>query len=224
MFGLYASYDAQLQGRNAQRRKIANNTYLERRGDDIAVRLHSTDVVTVSRDDTVTLDSGGWLTVTTKERMNRFGPVYVYSDKGIWYVSRVHAGTYETLGRYFDGIRISDTNEIMNPLPTDAVERADRERKATEKAIRAYAKRCATEMPMPDDGDCWICLFGGGTDCLASHVDENYVHGSLIIRALADKGYRDPMLILHMRMSDAIGRAVRSYLSRELIKDRAVMR
>jgi len=225
MFGLYADYDARLQGRNATRRKIANNTYLERREDgSIVVRLHATDVVTVYRDDTCMLNTGGWLTVTTKDRMNTYGPVSVHSVKGIWYVARWHAGRYETLGRYFDGIRISDTNVILNPLATDVVERADRERKATERAIRAYAKRCGDEMPMPSGGDCWLCMVFGSTDCLAEHLREDYVHGAVIVRALADAGYPQPMVILQMGSADMVARAVRRYLSKNLLTDRSVMR
>lgn len=54
------------------------------------VRYHSTDVVTV-RGNEITLDSGGWMTVTTKRRMNQaartFGlPFSVYQRRGEWFV------------------------------------------------------------------------------------------------------------------------------------------
>jgi hypothetical protein len=79
----YQEADEQLTGRCHKRRKIANNTWLERRStnfdsdiedpdDEIAVRLHNTDVVTFRRDGAITLNTGGWFTVTTKERINRF--------------------------------------------------------------------------------------------------------------------------------------------------------
>lgn len=71
----YHDADSHLQGRCRERRRLQNNTYLERRpGDDIAVRLHSTDVLTFSPDGTITLDTGGWNTVTTKDRMNTYLP------------------------------------------------------------------------------------------------------------------------------------------------------
>lgn len=65
------------------RRKIANNTYLERLVDNsIAVRLHATDVVVIFPDDVVVLNSGGWRTKTTKDRLNRFaGPFTVVSER-----------------------------------------------------------------------------------------------------------------------------------------------
>jgi hypothetical protein len=54
------------------------------------VRYHNTDVVKFSRHD-VWLDSGGWMTVTTKTRMNQaarqFGlPYTVYQRNFKWYV------------------------------------------------------------------------------------------------------------------------------------------
>lgn len=58
---------------------LANNTRLYQRGSDYAVRYHYTDVVTVHPDGTYTLNTGGWETVTTKQRLNQFGPAHVYS-------------------------------------------------------------------------------------------------------------------------------------------------
>jgi hypothetical protein len=61
-------------GRDKSERTIANNTKLVRRGNDIAVRLHRTDVVTFHRDGTVTFNTGGWNTVTTRDRLNTYAP------------------------------------------------------------------------------------------------------------------------------------------------------
>lgn len=80
-------------------KKLANNTYLVRVNDDtLAVRLHDTNVVTVYRDGTFMLDSGGWRTVTTKDRINGYSPASVGSRSGVWYVGGV---------LYHDGIKIS---------------------------------------------------------------------------------------------------------------------
>ena len=63
-----------------KRRKLANNTYLyERMGTDYAIRLHSTDIITLHADGTYTLNTGGWDTVTTKARLNDLGPARIYS-------------------------------------------------------------------------------------------------------------------------------------------------
>ncbi len=69
--------------------KIGHNTYLERMlSDDIGIRLHATTIVAFLAEGGVILNSGGWQTVTTKERMNRYLPagVSVVRNKKAWYV------------------------------------------------------------------------------------------------------------------------------------------
>jgi hypothetical protein len=91
-------------------RKVGNNTYLERLDDEtIGLRLHSTYVVKFHANGHVTLDSGGWQTVTTKERMNWVDGIRVYSDKHVWYVRRIFGETFaegET-STYVDGMVLS---------------------------------------------------------------------------------------------------------------------
>ena len=57
----------------------------------LRVTYHATAVVTVAADGTVTLNSGGWRTATTKARMNQAANQLglgfsVYQEKGDWYV------------------------------------------------------------------------------------------------------------------------------------------
>ena len=81
-------------------RTLANNTTLRMVGVENghsvwAIRLHQTDIVTFHPEDAngitgvVTLNSGGWQTVTTKRRMNaclRSQGWRVCQTKGIWSV------------------------------------------------------------------------------------------------------------------------------------------
>jgi hypothetical protein len=75
-----------------QMHKISrNNTTVTRHDGTVVVTLHSTDVVKVSLDKTVTLDTGGWCTVTTKARMNQAATELglgfrVFAEKGNWFV------------------------------------------------------------------------------------------------------------------------------------------
>jgi len=74
--------------RNANRRKIANNTYAEILHDNsVGIMLHSTYVVKIHPDDTYTLQTGGWQTSTTKDRINQYSPVRVYQRKHEWFVT-----------------------------------------------------------------------------------------------------------------------------------------
>ena len=96
-------------------RRIANNTYLERRANsDIAVKLHRTDVLTYHADGSVTLNSGGWQTYTTKARMNAYLPYgyRVYQRCFAWYVWNYRAEHTRSNGRidYFDGLTLQEAN------------------------------------------------------------------------------------------------------------------
>lgn len=72
-----------------KRRKLANNTYLIDNGKRRAIRLHSTDIATEAGPGRIRLDTGGWDTMTTRERLHRFTTCRVYRDKGITYVDGV---------------------------------------------------------------------------------------------------------------------------------------
>ena len=200
----YADAAARLTGRCAQRRKIANNTWLERRGEDIAIRLHQTDIVTLHPNGHATLDTGGWLTVTTKSRMNDAlpGGVRIASDRGRWYV---HAPGEDRVP-YADGMVIDMTyRRVVSGAPTpEAVKAADSANVATRKAINDYLRTTtaaeivhAFENP---GGDCWLCAGMAPTDPehLRQHLDEHYVmlEGDLLPR-------RDPVVDLSRRQARA---------------------
>jgi hypothetical protein len=65
-------------------KKLCNNTLLHRIDQDtLAVKLWSTNVITFYRNGNVMLNSGGWETVTTRDRMNSFSGLHVsFSQKG----------------------------------------------------------------------------------------------------------------------------------------------
>jgi hypothetical protein len=74
--------------RNKDSRKIGNNTYAEILNDNtVGIKLHSTYVVKIRDDGTYTLNSGGWQTLTTKDRINQYSPVRVYQRKFEWFVT-----------------------------------------------------------------------------------------------------------------------------------------
>lgn len=69
-----------------KRRKLANNTYLIDNGKRRAVRLHSTDIATEAGAGKLRIDTGGWDTMTTRERLHRFTSCRVWRDKGQTYI------------------------------------------------------------------------------------------------------------------------------------------
>lgn len=68
------------------RKKLAGNTYLVRMDDgSVVVLFHSTPILRYRADDTCVVSSGGYRTVTTKARLNDYGPVLLWAKKGAWW-------------------------------------------------------------------------------------------------------------------------------------------
>lgn len=166
----YSTADAFLhtRGKAVPRKKVANNTYLERHdlpsvggatpAKAISLVLHATHVVTYSEDGLVTLNTGGWLTVTTKERINTGlpKPWTLRSVKGVWELVEGYGLNVRTVTRYTDGISLRHYYQ-MDPhtsyddtygyalveatcLPHDQREADDRHNKAMAKLIGRYLK------------------------------------------------------------------------------------
>ena len=93
---LYAEARERLGNRNS--RKVANNTYLVKRskrsiglnGDEpISLRLHSTNILTWYPDGCVEYYHGGYTTVTTKNRLNDYGPMgRITQERYKWYIGQ----------------------------------------------------------------------------------------------------------------------------------------
>jgi hypothetical protein len=197
----YAELDTKLQGRNKESRKEAENTYLKRRGEDIALLYHTTDVATFKPNGDIILNSGGWHTLTTKERINMAlagNDKRLSQERGIWFL-----GGY----RFQDGITIHADGKITGGLTeTPLREKADKILKAK---VKKFAQRCADSVPIdkPDAGDCWMCVMktnkgeslgdaSHDTSHLDSHIKENYVVPSLVLSALREAGNSDMVLSL----------------------------
>lgn len=80
--------------------RLGNNTFLERVWErvyedgripedraSIRVRLHDTHIVIFHSDGRVTLHTGGYWTVTTKERINHFIVGQLFQKNGSWFIS-----------------------------------------------------------------------------------------------------------------------------------------
>lgn len=170
---------------NRDSRKLENNTYLKRRDTEtIAVLLHATDVVTYHADGRVVLNSGSWKTVTTKDRINKYSPIYVRQENGIWYIGNEVYADYVT---YYPDGHISGTG------PSDSVEKEKR------KQVKQFAKNYIREfingrIPKVSRGDCLYCsaLTEDGrplcehtrSNHLSMHIEEQYYVPSLLWNAI----------------------------------------
>ena len=203
-------------------RKLDHHTYLKRKGDAITVLLHATDIVTMTPDGVNTLTSGGWKTVTTKDRLGKFSDVYIMQRKGKWYIN-------DTNNLFYDGIKTKD-GEIVSKIITE-----DKKQDRLIKQINAYCEKVKKlkTIPMPSSGDCWFCHLRNAEtgepwgeknhDHLLDHLREKYVHGSLIYNALEAAGY-NVNFIMQICNDEGMGaswrsnitRAVRRYFKRQL--------
>ena len=92
-------------------RKIGNNTFeVIYKDGNRAIRLHKTDIITFWPT-LFSLNTGGWDTVTTKARLNKYMPhhsVYIFQRQYTWYVS-TDKGEVE----YYDGMRFNYTGTLI---------------------------------------------------------------------------------------------------------------
>lgn len=208
-------------------RKIGNNTYLERLSNgDIGVRLHQTHVVVAHTDGTVTLNSGGWNTVTTRDRINKHA--------GVTRVSQSGGITYLANGmRFFDGVRLDSGGLVLNPREPSVEAARDAEVEKLRLDIKKYAAMCASDPVAPATTDCTACgvLHGAdtGNEHLLLHMEDGYVVGSLIVNALRERGWDDMQISLAISSdgrgfwANQIRASIRRYMSRRLMPDRAPM-
>ncbi len=96
----YQSANEKLQGRCYMSRKIGNNTYLQRdvrNSNNINVHYHATDIITFYPNGDVALNTGGWDTVTTKQRLHAYqNAAYVGSERGTLFA---HTGGWSNPNR-----------------------------------------------------------------------------------------------------------------------------
>lgn len=184
------SYDeavAALKGR--ERRTIAGNTWLER-GDNITLRYHGTNVVTFRPDGSMVLNSGGWRTPTTKERINWClpGGFGLSQVKHVWYLNN-HV--------FADGMVVYPDGRIEGAAEKSAPRKAAKLTKAIKAYVTGYIETLfAGKVERPSVGDCWHCWYGPmrtqnkrtlgevtGDDHMRHHIQERYYVPSMIVRA-----------------------------------------
>lgn len=165
---------------------LANNTRVVKDGIDYAVRYHDTNVVTVKPLGDNVLNSGGWMSKTTKERFNEYADniKYVSQSKGQWTVHTC-TGSYP----YKDGMTISPSGVVTGQGEDHAADEKLR------KSIVTYAKKFAAalyagKIDKPSHGDCWACCMDKAIAPahIIEHVNENYFVPSLLFNALNAMG------------------------------------
>jgi hypothetical protein len=162
----------------------------------------------------VTVNTGGFNTLTTRERLNRFLPSgwSVFTDKGFLYV-RTPSGTFPHVdGATYDGA----TGKPKQPeRHKDSRAVAIAIKRKIDKFCRAIDRE---GIPMPCAGDPWIFDWNPraiGESVLIEWLDSEYVNGALIVHAMRRKGWQDGALHMVFTRPDdwrpQVKRAVRDF-------------
>lgn len=206
---------------------------------ELAIRLHSTDVLTFSPDGAVRYDTGGWRTVTTKQRFNEYGPdgYRVYSDRGQWRLYGPGPWDVRPSWPYADGITVHPDGSVTGAGEDTSRELAMWRRRAGEYARGYIAAMFAGSVGAPDLGDCLYCRVftspgaapgATGAEHIRSHIEERYYVPSLIRNAARELGASPAARAAIGELSDGnasgwapivrdqLTRLVRRYVVREL--------
>jgi len=195
--------------------------------DGVTFYLHG-NAIAQWRDDGLYVTHAGWPTVTTKERLNGLNGVSIHQAKGEWYLN----------GHKWDGSWVKVDGFTGNVSDSDT----QKARKLVQQ-INKYVATIQHPLPMPSGGDCWLCCMKvtapekhKGMSWGDIHNDDHfhllahigldsedptmYVHGSLIVNAMREAGYKDEGIGLWlngMGSIESVHGAVRKYLKKRLI-------
>lgn len=64
---------------------LCNNTRLVKCGDDYGIKLHRTIVVCIKANGHYEVNNGGWYSHTSKDRINSYNPIRIWSERGEWF-------------------------------------------------------------------------------------------------------------------------------------------
>lgn len=106
-------------------KKLGNNTYLIVSRHDVSnqpifgVKLHKTIVVEILPSGEFALNSGGFTTRTTKNRIETYSPAYIVSRKGTWHLRTPnHPKDIFKFVEFFDGVLIDENGSVLNGDPS----------------------------------------------------------------------------------------------------------
>lgn len=216
-------------------KKLENNTYLKRYDDYIGVMLHTTDVVKFYPE-YFELDSGGWNTQTTRDRINKYSNARVWVKNSVMYVGIPYKEgcSYhpESSVLFYDGIHYDYEGNLLSK--TKDIDKHNREVRDMKKKIKKFVDYCLSVakseggVPHPSGGDCWFCLMVNKENKtmgdveeshqhLINHMEENYCVPSLILNALLENGHTQQQLGYIWNSEWHIKNALTKYMQRRLL-------
>jgi len=195
------------KSRNKDRVYLQYETFLIRKPDGVlAIELFGHEIIQYHPKGPIVLNSCGYRTVTTKDRINRYNPAYIIQARGIWYITNGIPGyphSVRDLPLFEDGMKVNNNGKVQGlSKKTQAKNQARlKEVNALNVRIKKYADGFlealfACKVPKPSGGDCWHCCLveeksgkpwgeeAGNTEHLTLHFDEDYYVPSLLANAV----------------------------------------
>jgi hypothetical protein len=203
----------------------------------VYVRLHATNVATITPT-TATYHTGGWYTVTTKERINRWMPdgFKVASEKGIWHVWQYPG--WRKVSRFYDDIQLVDQRDGTTNVHVPRLDDPDEPlRKSLDGYVKLYTDERIAELMVYAQatgalGDCMFCSMidpeGRNPDHLLDHIAEGYTMTHLAHNAVKAAGYKPDIYLgtflpnyykpgqAHF-YGDTVRRSIRKYLKARVL-------
>lgn len=173
--------------------KLSSGSRLLKSEESFVVRLYETNIVELSPDGEYRIDPGGWYTPYTRQEIEKFSPVRIRTDKGLWLIDG--KATTRPFTRAGGGYRFDeDALDAAEALKINAT--FTRETAKFRKNL--CAEFSADTLGTPGPGDCWICgvmrsseLFKGTNtgQCghLWAHIAERYHVPTLLYAALIER-------------------------------------
>ena len=205
-----------------RRKRLERNTYLYKEDDTFQVKLHNTFIVTIFPDNSCILNSDGWFTPTTKDRINRFSPdnISLSQKNRVWYL--------DDGSEFFDGVIVASDGSPINPLSENETADLDKKRKKLNKMISDYIRGFWQavkfgQVGYPSGGDCWYCCMVNENgeslgemsshDHLIKHMEERYYVPSLLYNAFKES-HQNPDFIYQYTIQTKSDWHVRTTLRR----------
>lgn len=192
------------------------------------IKYCQTVVVEILPDNTYVLNTGGYLTHTTKERINRYSSVYLVQRNFVWYL-----GYDKGAVPFFDGMRVNAKGKVLNAPKSQSTKHHDKLLSDIDAYATGYVEAVASNaVPKPSGGDCWGCCMVDadtgkgdvlGHDHLVSHLEEKYYVPSLLVNALREARYNPQYnnpwgARLFSSSLGTYKRAIKAYLRKRLLK------
>lgn len=182
------------------------------------IQHHKTVIVRKLANGQTVLNSGGHRSMTTKEKINQYSGYQVNARDGLWYVSGAQGSCL-----FYDGMILPDAFRA----PKDDSD-ITAHNVAMKKRIKKFVELIdGKNNPKPSSGDCWLCCMrtadgkpalGDDTGHLLEHLQEGYLHGSLIVNALREYGIHESAFGFWFFDQRMTRNAVRKYLTKRLCR------